>query len=43
MWVTLQHEELRRDLVRVNLSGNSGSGTKMKEEEENAALALKGQ
>ena len=33
MWVALQHEELRRDLVKVNLNGNSGSGTKTKKEE----------
>ena len=42
MWATLQQEELRRDLVKVNLNGSSGSGTKTKEEEENAALASKG-
>jgi len=43
MWVALQHEDLRRDLVKVNLSGSNGSGSKMKEEEENATLASKGQ
>ena len=43
MWETLQHEELKRDLVKVNINGSSGSGTKTKEEEENVALALKGQ
>ena len=37
-WVALQQEELRRDLVKVNLNGNSGCGTKPKEEEENVAL-----
>lgn len=42
MWAALQ-QELRRDLVKVNLSGSSGSGTNTKEEEENEALALKGQ
>lgn len=42
-WTTLQHEELRRELMKVNLSGNSGSGTKMKDEEEKTALASKGQ
>ena len=42
MWATLQHEELRRDLVKVNLSGSSGSGSEMKEEE-NTTLASKGQ
>jgi len=43
MWVALQHEELKRDLVKVNFNGSSGSGTKTKEEEENTALASKGQ
>ena len=43
MWASLQEEELRRDLVKVNLNGSSGSGTKTKEEEENATLASKGQ
>ena len=43
MWASLQHEVLRRDLVKVNLNGNSGSGKKAKEEEENVALASKGQ
>ena len=43
MWAALQQEELRRDLLKVNLNGNSGSGTKTKEEEENPSLALKGQ
>jgi len=43
MWAALQQEELRRDLVKVNLNGSNGSGTKTKEEEENATLALKGQ
>lgn len=41
MWAILQQEELRRDLVKVNLSGSSGSGTKTKEEEENTTLASK--
>ena len=43
MWATLQQEELRRDLVKVNLNGNGRSGTKTKEEEENTTLASKGQ
>ena len=43
MWATLQLEELRRDLVKVNLNDCSGSSTKTKEDEENAALASKGQ
>ena len=43
MWAALQQEELRRDLVKVNLNGSSGSGTKTMEEEENVALASKGQ
>jgi len=43
MWVTLQQEEFRRHLVKVNLNGSNGSGTKTKEEEENTTLALKGQ
>ena len=42
MWVTLQREELRRDLMKVNLSSSNGSGTKTKEEDKNAALASKG-
>jgi len=41
MWVALQQE--LRDLVKVNLNGSSGSGTKMKAEEENAALVSEGQ
>jgi len=40
MWAALQ--QLRRDLVKFNLNGSSGSGTKAKDEE-NATLALKGQ
>ena len=43
MWAALQQEELRGDLVKVNLNGSSGSGTKTKEEEENTNLASKGQ
>ena len=43
MWAALQQEELRRDLVKVNLNGSSASGTKTKEDKENAALASKGQ
>ena len=40
MWEAIQHEEIRRDLVKVNLNGSSGSGMKTKEEEEeNATLA----
>ena len=32
MWVALQHEELRRDRVKVKFNDNSGSDTKTKEE-----------
>ena len=41
MWASLQQEEIRRDLVKVNLNGSNGSGTKTEEEEEeeNEALA----
>ena len=43
MWATLKQEELRRDLVKVKLDeSNNNSGSKPKEEE-NAALASKGQ
>jgi len=42
MWATLQQEEVRRDLVKVNVNDSSGSATKM-EEEENTVLASKGQ
>ena len=38
MWATLQQEELRRDLVKVNLNGYSGSSTKTKEDEENGRM-----
>ena len=41
--MALQQEELRRDLVKVNLNDSSGSRTKTKEEEENTTLASKGQ
>ena len=34
---------MRRDLLKCKLDGNSSSGTKPKEEEENAFLASKGQ
>lgn len=45
MWVALKQEELRRDLLKVKLDGsNSSSGSKPKvEEEDNVALASKGQ
>lgn len=43
MWVTFKQEELRRDLVKCKLDGSSNSGSKPKEEEDNATLASKGQ
>jgi len=43
MWATLKEEELRRDLVKCKLDKSSSSGSKPKEEEENASLASKGQ
>ena len=43
MWAALKQEELRRDLVKCKLDGSSSSGSKPKEEENNAALASKGQ
>lgn len=43
MWAALKQEELRRDLVKVKLDGSNNSGSKPKEEEENAYLASKGQ
>jgi len=42
MWETLQQEELRRDLLKVNLNGSSRSSMKTKEEEENTTLESKG-
>ena len=42
MWVSLQQEEMRRYLLKCKLGGSSNSGWKPKEEE-NAALASKGQ
>ena len=45
MWATLKQEDLRRDLLKVKLdksSNNSGSKPKL-EEEDNTALASKGQ
>ena len=42
MWVALKQEELRRDLVKCKLDGSNSSGSKPKEEEENAALGSKG-
>ena len=43
MWAALKQEALMRDLVKVKLYGSSNSsGSKPKEEEENAALASKG-
>ena len=44
MWAALKQEELRRDLVKVKFDeSSSNSGLKPKEEEDNAALASKGQ
>ena len=43
MWAALQQEEMRQDLVKCKLDSSSSSGTKPKEEEENATLASKGQ
>jgi len=45
MWAALKQEELRRDLVKVQLDGSSNNnGSKPKEEEEdNETLASKGQ
>ena len=42
MWEALQQEELRRDLVKVNLNGNNESSTKTKEEEEMSDAAAQG-
>ena len=42
MSAALQQEELRRDLVKCKLDGSSGSGSKVKQEEEDVALASKG-
>ena len=44
MWAALQQEEMRRDLVKCKLDSSSNDrGMKLKEEEENATLASKGQ
>ena len=43
MWVVFQQEEMRRVLIKCKFDGNRSSGTKPKEEEENATLASKGQ
>lgn len=43
MWAALKQEELRRDLVECKLDRSSNSGSKPKEEEENAALTSKWQ
>ena len=44
MWATLQQEEMRRDLLKCQLEGTNNSGSKIKkEEEENTALASKGE
>jgi len=43
MWATLKQEEMRRDLFKCKLDENSNNGSKPKEEDENAALASKGQ
>ena len=39
MWATLRQEEIRR----LTKAGNTSSGIKIKKEEEDAALAFKGQ
>lgn len=43
MWETLKQEELKRYLVKCKLDESNSSGSKPKEEEENVALASKGQ
>lgn len=43
VWASLQQEEMRRDLLKCQLEGNNNSGKNPKEEEDNVALALKGQ
>ena len=44
MWFDLQHEKMRRDLVKSTISGgSSSSGTKQVKEEEDVALASKRQ
>ena len=43
VWVDLLQEEMRRDLVKATISGSNTSGTKAVKEEEDVALALKGQ
>lgn len=43
VWVDLQQDEMRRDLVKSAISGSSSSGVEIEKEEENAALASKGQ
>lgn len=42
MWAALQQEEMRQDMIKCKLDGSSSSGSKPKEEEENATLASKG-
>ena len=42
MWVALQQEELTRDILKIHIEDGS-NGLKVKEEEENVALASKGQ
>ena len=42
MWATIKQEELRRDLVKCKLHGSNNSGSKPKEEEDNATFASKG-
>ena len=43
MWATLHQEELRRDLLKINLEDGNSSSKVKKEEEDNIALASKGQ
>jgi len=43
IWATLKQEELRRDLVKVKLDGSSNNSGSKPKEEDNAALASKGQ
>lgn len=43
MWAALKLDELTRDLVKRKLDRSNNSGSKPKEEEENATLASKGQ
>ena len=42
MWVDLQQEKLRQDLLKSSISSNNSRRQKMVKEEENVALASKG-